>query len=252
MRISICALFVLIAPVAYSADSIYSVHCPISCPESPPDNRLVFSHLYALSNNSHTKMADWVAYEVDVGNFGESPGRDWASDPHLTPDTTLEDDDYKDASKEPLDADRGHQAPLATFAGSRYWYELNYLSNITPQDKDLNQGAWKALEDAERNAVSYRNTLFVLTGPLYEKAMPKMPGADESHLVPSAYYKIVYDKLGNSVAFYMEQTTPRQTNYCFKVLPIKELQAKLNYKLPKLKPSTEILQRLGCNSSGLR
>lgn len=193
-------------------------------------------------------MADWVAYEVDVANFGESPGRDWASDPHLIPDTTLEPDDYNDANKEPLDADRGHQAPLASFAGSRYWYEINYLSNITPQDKDLNQGAWKALEDAERNAVSYRSTLFVVTGPLHEKPMPKMPGADESHLVPSAYYKIVYDKFGNSVAFYMEQTTPRQTNYCTKVFPITELQAKLNYKLPKLKPSKEILKRLGCNS----
>lgn len=246
MRMSLCALLILSSPVVYAADTIYSAHCPVGCPENPAGNHLVFGHLYALSNNGNTKMADWVAYEVDVANFGESPGRDWASDPFLSPDVTLEENDYKDASKEPLDADRGHQAPLASFAGSRYWYELNYLSNITPQDKDLNQGAWKNLEDAERDAVSYRNTLFVLTGPLYEKPMPKMPGADEPHLVPSAYYKIVYDKAGNAAAFYMEQSTPRQTNYCSKAVQITELQSKLKYKLPMFKPSTAILTRLGC------
>jgi len=170
-----------------------------------------------------------------------------SSDPFLPTDVTLEENDYRDTSKEPLDADRGHQAPLASFAGSRYWYELNYLSNITPQDTDLNQGAWKNLEDAERDAVSYRNTLFVVTGPLYEKPMPKMPGADETHLVPSAYYKIVYDKAGNGAAFYMEQSTPRGTNYCSKAVQITELQSKLKYKLPMFKPSTAILKRLGCN-----
>ncbi|MCE9685814.1 DNA/RNA non-specific endonuclease [Shewanella sp. AS16] len=229
-----------------AADTVYSVHCPLGCPQNPTDNRLIFEHLYALSNNSKSKMADWVAYEVDVVNFGESPGRDWSSDPLLPADATLEEADYKNASKQPLEADRGHQAPLASFAGSRYWYELNYLSNITPQDKDLNQGAWKSLEDAERNAVSYRNSLFVITGPLYEKQMPQMPGADEPHEVPSAYYKVIYDKIGNSAAFYMEQSTPRQTNYCTKTITFTELQSKLNYALPKIKFNTAMLKRLGC------
>ncbi len=54
---------------------ILSVHCPLGCPGNPTGNDLVFSHVYALSNNSETKFADWVAYEVDVVNFGDSPGR---------------------------------------------------------------------------------------------------------------------------------------------------------------------------------
>jgi endonuclease G len=78
--------------------------------------------------------------------------------------------------------------------------------------------------------------------------MPKMPGANESHIVPSAYYKIVYDKAGNAAAFYMEQSTSRLTNYCSKAVQITELQTKLKYKLPTLKPSTAILTRLGCNT----
>lgn len=246
MRYSLFCIALLSSSVTFAADAIYSVHCPLGCPQNPAENRLVFGHLYALSNNSNSKMADWVAYEVDVANFGESPGRNWASDPLLSSDTTFEKPDYEDASKEPLDADRGHQAPLASFAGSRYWYELNYLSNITPQEKDLNQGPWKNLEDAERDAVSFRNSLFVLTGPLFERQMPKMPGADEPHIVPSAYYKIVYDKAGNAAAFYMEQSTQRQTNFCTKTIQLDALQSKLKYTLPALKPNSVVLKRLGC------
>lgn len=151
-------------------------------------NDLVFGHVYALSNNPETKFADWVAYEVDVANFGNTPGRKWSTEPLLDESETLEPSDYKKASTSVLEADRGHQAPLASCAGSRYWSELNHLSNITPQDKDLNQGPWKYLVEAVRNAVSFRNSLFVVTGPLYTTEMPSMPKADEEHRVPSGYF----------------------------------------------------------------
>ncbi len=63
-----------------------------------------------------TKFADWVTYEVDVVNFGDSPGRSWKSDPLLSKDSTLEPGDYKSANTSTLKADRGHQAPLASIA----------------------------------------------------------------------------------------------------------------------------------------
>ncbi|WP_241910356.1 DNA/RNA non-specific endonuclease [Vibrio lentus] len=91
-----------------------------------------------------------------------------------------------------MNVDRGHQAPLASFVGSRYWPTLNYLSNITPQAKDLNQGAWKNLEEAVRGAVGFRDSLYISTGTLYRNEMDALPKADEVHAVPSDYYKIVY------------------------------------------------------------
>lgn len=164
----------LLAFTLPASPTIYSVHCPLWCQSNPDGNDLMFNHLYPLSNNNQTKFADWVVYEVDITNFGVSSVRDWSTAPLIHPSKTLENDDYKGASSSALQADRGHQAPLATFASSKYWYELNYLSNITPQDKDLNQGPWKSLEDAERAAVGFRNSLFVITGPLYLKEMPPM------------------------------------------------------------------------------
>ena len=65
---------------------------------NPEANKLIFAHLYALSNNPSTKLADWVAYEVDVGNFGPSPGRIWIADPLLNEDETLEEKDYLGAN----------------------------------------------------------------------------------------------------------------------------------------------------------
>jgi len=220
---------------------------------------MVFGHLYALSSNPDTKFSDWVAYEVNPVNFGSSPGRNWAADPLLEDDETLEQNDYRQASKE-LGIDRGHQAPLASFAGSRYWTELNYLSNITPQKKALNQGAWKRLEEAVRNAASYKKPLFVITGTLYDDekgdgrgdgglaAAEILPSADESHKLPSAYYKIIYNAKGEAALFLMPQGLPRQASYCQQHMTFDYLQQRLNYRLPlgSLRSSIQVLRQLGC------
>lgn len=248
MKVHISSVLFLVCMAISSSSTavIYSVHCPLGCPSNPLGNELIFNHLYGLSNNATTKFADWVAYEVDITNFGVSPGRDWTSDPLINPDNTLEEEDYKGANSSSLQADRGHQAPLATFAGSRYWYELNYLSNITPQDRDLNQGPWKDLEDAERSAVDFRKNLYVITGPLFSKTMLPMPNADESHVVPSAYFKVVYKKDGNAAFFIMDQSTHRNDNFCSKTVSLEILKASITFSLPALKKSNELLNQLGC------
>lgn len=237
--INTAILFAIVTSSA-SAD-VLSVHCPLGCPSNQTNNDLVFGHLYAFSNNPQTKFADWVSYEVDVINFGDTPGRKWAVNPLLDETETLEASDYKGASSSALQADRGHQAPLASFAGSRHWSELNYLSNITPQDKDLNQGPWKNLEEAVRNAVSFRKSLFVITGPIYETDMTSMPGADEEHQVPSAYFKVIYDKSGKTAAFIMQQSAGRNDDYCQTTALLEQVNASVGFELPqRLKHSAEI------------
>jgi len=236
-------LLFLILSLSVNAD-ILSVHCPVGCPSNPADNDLVFSHLYALSNNPETKFADWVAYEVDVLNFGNTPGRKWKADPLLDKDKTLEPSDYSKVSS--ISSDRGHQAPLASFAGSRYWSELNYLSNITPQNKYLNQGAWKNLEDAVREAVGFRDSLFVITGSIYSAQQTSLPKADEPHIVPSAYFKIIHNKKGESASFIMNQATDRNADYCSMKKSLSEIQSKVNFTLPSLTNNQSIASRIGC------
>jgi hypothetical protein len=108
----------------------------------------------------------------------------------LAPNETLEPADYTGAHAA-LKVDRGHQAPLADFKGTTLWAETNYLSNITPQRSDLNQGPWVRLEHAVRASVGENRSVWVLTGPLYEQQWATLPGADEPHRIPSGYWKII-------------------------------------------------------------
>ena len=235
----------VISALSYSVKAdILSVHCPLGCPSNPTGNDLVFGHVYALSNNPETKFADWVAYEVSVLNFGVSPGRTMKSDPLLEDSETLEKSDYGNVSS--IDTDRGHQAPLAAFAGSHYWHELNYLSNITPQHKNLNQGAWKRLENAVRSTVEFRKSLYVITGTIYNNNTLKLPKANEDHEIPTEYFKIIYNQKGEAASFLMEQSTPKTTDFCSKQKPISEIASKIGFNLPSLSNSATVANQIGC------
>jgi len=239
-------LFLIFFISSYSIADIRSVHCPLGCPSLDIEgNDVVFNYTYALSNNSKTKFADWVAYQVNVLNFGDSPGRTWRRDPLLDAEDVLEDDDYAGANAKE-DYERGHLAPLASFAGHPNWRELNYLSNITPQEGVPNNNAWKHLEIAVRKAVAYQKPLYVITGTLYTESEEPLPKADESHAVPSAFYKIVYDIKGNAAGFVFDQDLPKSTSYCSQVNDLKEIYELVQYSLPRLKFSSEIFERLGC------
>ncbi|WP_199527608.1 DNA/RNA non-specific endonuclease [Pseudoalteromonas sp. bablab_jr004] len=241
----IALLFIIL--LSFSSQSeIRSVHCPLGCPSLTIDqNDVVFNFTYALSNNPTTKFADWVAYEVNILNFGDSPGRNWGNDPLVDDDESLEEDDFKGAFKV-LKTDRGHLAPLASFAGHMHWSELNYLSNITPQKSALNQGAWVDLENAVREAVSFRNSLYVITGTLYLEEETPLPEANELHKVPSAYFKVIYDLRGDSASFIFDQNLSKNAKYCEQITSNQQINKMLKYSMPKFNDSKEIAKRIGC------
>lgn len=200
---------------------------------TPKTNDLIIRDIYALSNNDETKFADWVAYRLDIPTIsGSKKTRNWNVDPWLDESETLEpspnDGDYKGAWAN-IHTDRGHQAPLASFDGTPEWFETNYMSNITPQKSDLNQGVWAELEGKVRDMVKLYKEIYVMTGPLYDgEEMPKMPGADESHIVPTGYWKIVIyqNESGwvNASAFIFEQDTPRSAKILDGLTTIDEIE----------------------------
>ncbi len=217
MRLLLCCCLLLLA-VPAAALEVYCFHLPYGVPAGTADtNILIVREIYALSANPTTKFADWVAYRLDSATVnGEArTSRVWAADPWLPDTATLEPDDYRDANAK-LGTDRGHQAPLGSFKGTTQWRTTNYLSNITPQRAPLNQGAWAALEEQER-ALARATTIYVITGPLYEEAMPPLPTADEPHVVPSGYWKIITttDSSGapGCLAFCFPQSTPRNAAF---------------------------------------
>ncbi|MEX0958505.1 MAG: DNA/RNA non-specific endonuclease [Burkholderiales bacterium] len=220
MKLHFLAL-VLAIPVASAAfgQEIHSEHCLHGCPlGGKPTDDLVIRDIYILRSNNMTKLADWVAYRVTQDTIGRSQRRNWRADPLLQDHERLEPDDYRGANAA-LRVDRGHQAPLASFSGTEYWPETNYLSNITPQRSALNQGPWMRLERAVRTLAKTQDVdnVYVQTGPLFERPMPLLPNADKAHMVPSGYWKIVAIPEGETIsvaAFVMEQETPRNADLC--------------------------------------
>ncbi|MEQ9190540.1 MAG: DNA/RNA non-specific endonuclease [Alphaproteobacteria bacterium] len=228
--VSVVAAGLLVLASVSQAQEIHTPHCLYGCPAGTPStNDLIVREIYTLSSNDLTKFADWVAYVVTPETIGPSQSRIWRADPLLDPDETLEPEDYTGAHAA-LGTDRGHQVPLASVSGTPDWETSNYLSNITPQRSDLNQGPWSQLEQAVRDMVTATgNSAYVLTGPLYERPMTPLPGADEPHLVPSGYWKIIAVKDGDQVAvaaFIFEQETPRSAGYCDGLTTVSDIEAR--------------------------
>ena len=236
-------------PAAAEDSRLHTFHCLQACPVGAPENvDVVVREIYTLAADPLTKLAVWVAYRVTKDTVGLSQTRNWAVDPWLTPDETLEEDDYKD-SNAGLGVDRGHQAPLAAFSGTPFWPDTNKLSNITPQANALNQGSWQQLEARETQLARSKNVaVYVLTGPLFERLMPALPRADERHRVPSGYWKIVMSTDGRMTAFIFDQATPRNARYCDqrKTLDEVELRARLSLLPSAVRTFTPLDVELGC------
>lgn len=239
----ICFVFFLLSASVFASEQDFHIlnvegiewlqrHTLLGVPLGTPGaNKLIVRPIYAMSNNSETKFADWVAYRLDSEcvSGDVKTQRQWKADPALDDGETLEPSDYKGAPAT-LNIDRGHQAPLASFKGTKWWHQTNYLSNITPQRSDLNQGPWKLLEDAERE-LARELVVYVITGPLYEREMPNMPGADESHQVPSGYWKIIaIEGCGNTsiqlAAFIFDQDTARLANVIEHLVSVDEVECR--------------------------
>lgn len=240
----------------------YAHCCPYMVGEN---NDIVNNDIYVLSSNRTTKFADWVAYIIEAKNINneiidDSEKRDWKIDPSLCERYTLNPDDYINAKS--LNYDRGHQAPLGTFVKSAMSEKTNYLSNITPQKSNLNQGAWNNLENAERKLIKEHGYkyVYVVTGPYYDKneLMPKLPNSHLEHLVPNGYWKAILvennEKKIGVVTFKLWQYENKQEPYCNHITDLASIKAitnievfpNLNKENISLDATKQLIIDLGC------
>ncbi|WP_203250077.1 DNA/RNA non-specific endonuclease [Cysteiniphilum marinum] len=225
-----------------------------TCPSGSISSNLFVDHnVFALSANINTKFADWVAYKVEAKNLdGGSHKRKWKKDPNIPDGSTLSPSDYKNAHAQ-LGYDRGHQAPLAAFSNTDDWKATNYLSNITPQKSELNQGAWNNLENKVRDLARQLKSVYVITGTLYESSYPSLPMAQLTHKVPSSYWKTIFIKNESGIkmaSFIMPQSAQRKDSYCDYKSSLTEVETRsklslLPKRLSVLKQGG-LLAQLGC------
>ena len=210
--------------------------CLYGCPfnTDQKENNIFVDHgILVLSSNKKTKFADWVAYKVVKANIGKGGKRKWKKDPKISKEYTLIPSDYKGANAK-CQVDRGHQAPLASFASTDKYAITNYLSNITPQKAHLNRGAWVKLESAVRNLARGGMEVFVVTGTYYTgKPICTLPVERVKSIIPNGYFKIIAVKNGNNVRvsqFLFPQEVAKHEGFCKYQSSLSEIE-----KITKLK-----------------
>lgn len=141
---------------------------------------------YVVNYNSQTKQPNWVAWTLTPERFEEVAGRSdkFLPDPEVADPVTT--DDYKHSGY-----DRGHICPAADNKWDKQaMQESFYMTNICPQNHNLNGGDWKELEEACRDWTMEYGRLYVVGGPVFEGVPHKHIG-DSRVAVPDAFFKVV-------------------------------------------------------------
>ena len=141
----------------------------------------------------------WVAYPLNNAIKGSgSRSNEWGWDallPHnLQPDITQ--GSYGGGWT------RGHQIPSADRLATRAANVSTFVpTNMTPQEYNFNAGIWASLEGKVRNYAAQSDTLYVVTGCLFEKSQ-RTSGNNSGFYVkiPTHYFKALLYKGSNSAA----------------------------------------------------
>ena len=64
---------------------------------------------------------------------------------------------------------------------------------MSPQRGEFNRGVWKNLEAKVRDYAEHNGTLYVVTGPIFDKNTPSITIGENKVAVPDAYYKVILD-----------------------------------------------------------
>ena len=146
---------------------------------------------YALGYSEKYEQPLWVAYKLTAEEVKVKKAKrtdDFRIDPAI-PGGSATPEDYKKSF-----FDRGHLAPAADMSFSlQAMSESVYMSNMSPQRPEFNRGIWKDLEENVRNIAVACDSVYVVTGPIFEPNVPCITIGSSKVAVPDKYYKVILD-----------------------------------------------------------
>lgn len=211
MRLIGSVVFILIATIAgyyivnesHRASEADTHSLELAIPESARGSESqVIEHIgYTVSYNQKRRNPDWVAYELtsDEAKGKEPRNGDFIPDPEVK-GAQATDEDYRRSGW-----DRGHLAPAADMKWSgQAMRESFYLSNISPQNNNLNRGVWKSIEELTRDVAIKYNKVLVVTGPVFNSKKGKGTIGKNKVMIPDAFYKVllINDNGYKGIGFY--------------------------------------------------
>ncbi|MFN0729957.1 DNA/RNA non-specific endonuclease [Polaribacter gochangensis] len=149
-------------------------------------NQIVNHLQYSFSYSEKDEQAEWAAYKLFKNSINDSVKRkdNFREDLQVaTGSSTLK--DYRNSGY-----DRGHLAPAKTMSfNDLTMSESFYMSNMSPQNPSFNRGIWKKLEEEIRSWISISDSLYVVTGPVFNNPLGRI--GESQVTVPRYYYKSI-------------------------------------------------------------
>lgn len=201
---------------------LYNIEIPVI--KDDRSDRVITHKGYTVSYNYDWKIPNWVAYELtDVEVQGEVPRYDkFKPDPMVPQFATATTNDYKYSGY-----DRGHMAPAADMKwDEQAMRESFYLSNICPQNPNLNGGVWKDLEEQVRDLAMEKGRIFVVCGPIVADTSQTL--GDNKVVVPQAFFKVLLQEENgeiHTIGFVYENKSGRKpmSTYAMTVDEVEEI-----------------------------
>ena len=143
---------------------------------------------YTASYNSDLRIPNWVAWQL-TGAHTEGKNKRAGVKFHEDTDVPMPravDFDYVRSGY-----DRGHLCPSADNRWDATAQEQSFLlTNVCPQDHNLNVGDWHELENLCRKWAKTYGSIYVVAGPVLFKGKHKTIGKNKV-TVPEAFFKVV-------------------------------------------------------------
>lgn len=145
---------------------------------------------YIVSYNEQYKVPNYVAWEVNKQELEKNVQRvdEFTPDPLLGSKEAVISQDYSRSGY-----DRGHMCPAAdNLYSQKSMEECFYMTNMCPQDHELNQGRWNDLEIKCRDWTMSYGQLLIACGPIFkEGSAEKYIGKYQKVRVPDAFFKVI-------------------------------------------------------------
>ena len=144
---------------------------------------------YTVSYNPDLCIPNWVAWELNAEKLVERESRNskFVPNPKLPEDMAVTTNEYTGSGW-----DRGHMCPAGD--NKYHWRAMNesfYMTNICPQNHNLNRGDWKELEEACRRWAEVE-PVYIVCGPInYRTPKYGYIGKTFKIRVPDAFFKVV-------------------------------------------------------------
>lgn len=152
---------------------------------------LLFKSQFIISYNMDRMCPNYVCWSLTQlrSNGKVQRTNNFHGDPAMRPDARVETFDYNGSGY-----DRGHMCPAGDNKNTDMAMDESFcMTNICPQNHQLNTGLWNDLEMQCRSWARNYGTLYICCGPIFDQQQPRTIGSrkDVKIAVPDRFFKVI-------------------------------------------------------------